>query len=54
MSALDILQEALAQLRTAEDVLDAALRCGDTHEACAEALALIRDAIGSVPAEASA
>ena len=54
MSALDILLDALAQLRAAEEVLEAALRCGDTYEACAEALALIRDAIGSVPAGASA
>ena len=37
---------SLEKLRAAEDRLAEAVRCGDTHDACVEALALIREAIG--------
>lgn len=37
---------ALEKLRAAEARLADAVQCGDTHDACVDALALIREAIG--------
>jgi hypothetical protein len=37
---------ALEKLRAAETRLSEAVQCGDTHDACVEALALIRQALG--------